>query len=131
MIAPWAPRHPDLCRAVDAAVPFITVPVHGQHCPFGGSSRFLCVDSAHQPRVERPPRTLDGPDFELDEQVVQRFQAEPVTLLQRIHDLERVPYLLPPPPEDAIPKDRLQTRTLARRFEPAQEAFAKIEQCVQ
>src|ERR1035438_2207034 len=36
---PWAPRHPDLCRAVHRAIPFITRPVDSHHRPLRKPAR--------------------------------------------------------------------------------------------
>src|ERR1039457_2334644 len=71
---PWAPRHPDLCRAVHRAIPFITRPVDRQHGPLRNVEGLLDVHRAHQPRIERFALALDRPDLESRQQIVQRSE---------------------------------------------------------
>src|SRR5450756_2332796 len=90
---PWAPRYPDLRRAVHRAIPFITRPVDRQYGPLFGVERFLHVHRAHQARIEGLALALDRPDLKSSQQIVQRLHAQPVTLLHRSHHFERVPDL--------------------------------------
>src|SRR5260370_37691452 len=94
---PWAPRHPDLGRAVHRAIPFITRPVDRQHGPLLCVESFLHIHRAHQPRIENFTFALDWADLKPRQQIVQRLQAQPVTLVHRIHHIERMTALFPAP----------------------------------
>src|SRR6516165_5672781 len=118
---PRAPRHPDLRRAVHRAVPLITRTVDRHHGPLLRVESFLHIHRAHQPRIERFAFALDWPDSKPRQQIVQRLQAQPVTLVHCIHHVERMPDLFPAPPKDAIPEDRLQFFAAARGLHATQQ----------
>src|ERR1035441_21435 len=119
---PWAPRHPDLRRAVHRAIPFISRPVDREDGPLRSIESFLYVHRTHRTRIEDLALTLDHPDLESSQQIVQRLQAQPVALVHGIHHFERMPDLFPTPAKDAIPENRLHFFARSGGFGAAQQA---------
>src|ERR1035438_4907723 len=128
---PWAPRHPDLRRAVHRAIPFVSGPVDREHGPLRSIESFLYVHRAHQPRIEGLAPALDRPDFKASQQIVQRLQAQPVTLIHGIHHFEGMADAFPTPSKDAIPENGLHFFARSGGFGAAQQELAKFQQAVE
>src|ERR1017187_3031244 len=126
--APWPPRHPDLRRAEQLAIPFVTHPVHGHHRSFFSVVRLFHIHGAHSPRIELPPFALDGLNLKLEQEIVQIPQAEAIALFEAANHVERMLPLPPSLPEDAVPEDRPQLRPAAHRFQAALEALPHFEE---
>src|ERR1035438_2921521 len=53
--APWPPRHPDLRRAEQLAIPFVTHPIHGHYGSLVGLFGLFHIHGVHPPRIELAP----------------------------------------------------------------------------
>src|ERR1039458_6499163 len=114
---PWAPRHPDLRRAVHRAIPFISGPVDREHGPLRSIESFLYVHRAHRTRIEDLALTLDRPDLESSQQIVQRL---PICRPRARSPPEHREFpLRPPRSSNADRRPRPYTRSPGPRIEPA------------
>src|ERR1017187_1096694 len=117
--APWPPGHPDLRRAEQLAIPFVTHPVHGHDGSLFGLAGLFHIHGVHPPRIELPPFAFDGLHLKLEQEIVQIPQAEAITLFEGANHVERMLHLAPALPEDAVPQDRPQLRPAAHRIQAA------------